>query len=173
MIWEDDANTSYRKGEKIRIDLYAKSTDGGADRLVKSQEVMPTENESFQNFTFDNLQIAENGVYIEYYAKEIFEDVDGSYTDSKGKNYRALDGGIIRNSGEAFTNILAVKTQFTAEKEWKLTEQGETALPGKAVLYLYRFEEDDSRSEEETSAAISNAYQVPVAEGSAELDHSQ
>ena len=77
MIWEDDANTSYRKGEKIRIDLYAKSTDGGADRLVKSQEVTPTENESFQNFAFDNLQIAENGVYIEYYAKEIFEDVDG------------------------------------------------------------------------------------------------
>lgn len=76
MIWKDDANTSYRKGEKIRIDLYAKSTDGGADRLVKSQEVTPTENESFQNFTFDNLQIAENGVYIEYYAKEIFEDVD-------------------------------------------------------------------------------------------------
>lgn len=43
MIWEDDANTSYRKGEKIRIDLYAKSTDGGADRLVKSQEVTPIE----------------------------------------------------------------------------------------------------------------------------------
>lgn len=80
-----------------------------------------------------------------------------------------MDGGIIRNSGEAFTNILTVKTQFTAEKEWKLTEQGETALPGKAVLYLYRFEEDDSRSEEGTSAAISNAYQVPVAEGSAEI----
>lgn len=73
------------KVKKIRIDLYAKSTDGGADRLVKSQEVTPTENESFQNFTFDNLQIAESGVYIEYYAKEIFEDVDGSYTDSKGK----------------------------------------------------------------------------------------
>lgn len=64
---------------------------------------------------------------------------------------------------------MTVKTQFTAEKEWKLTEQGETTLPGKAVLYLYRFEEDDSRSEEETSAAISNAYQVPVAEGSAEI----
>ena len=46
---------------------------------------------------------------------------------------------------------------------------GKTALSGKAVLYLYRFEEDDSRSEEETSAAISNAYQVPVAEGSAEI----
>ena len=43
MIWKDDANTSYRKGEKIRIDLYAKSTDGGADRLVKSQEVTPIE----------------------------------------------------------------------------------------------------------------------------------
>ena len=169
IIWEDDADTSYRNGEKIRIDLYAKSTDGSADRLIKSQDITPSESGSVQDFTFDNLQSSENGIHIEYYAKEIFENADGNYIDSNGKNYRALDGGIIRNSGEAFTNILTVKTQFTAEKEWKLTEQGKDALPGKTVLYLYRFEEDESRSEQEVASAISNAYQVPIAEGSAEI----
>ena len=57
MIWEDDANTSYRKGEKIRIDLYAKSTDGGA----------PTYNNMYQFTPIGNLSTTyapENGCIL-------------------------------------------------------------------------------------------------------------
>lgn len=44
MIWKDDANTSYRKGEKIRIDLYAKSTDGGAPTCNNLYQFTPIGN---------------------------------------------------------------------------------------------------------------------------------